>query len=117
MSWKKRQWVKPARKWGTPTSHVCKEEKQSKLDTAGHVQARTMKGVFMFGSTARIVAETKSSLLSLQELPSHQENVGNQVKTKKKPGHWSRFAKFLIHNICMRIALFCSVLEMKIENR
>ena len=37
----------------TPTSQVCKEEKQSKLETAGNVQARTFSGVFIFGSAAR----------------------------------------------------------------
>ena len=50
----------------------------------------------MFGSAARIVTETQSSLPALQELPSHQELVGNQVKTTKQPGRWSRFGKFRV---------------------
>ena len=75
----KRRYVKPARKWKTPTSQVCKEKEQSKPDTAGNVQAQTIKGIFMFGGAARTVTETKCSLPALQELPSHQEFVGNQV--------------------------------------
>ena len=50
----------------------------------------------MFGSAARKVTETKGSLPSLQELPNQQEIVGNQVKTTKKPSHWSRFGKFRV---------------------
>ena len=73
-----------------------RRKKQSKLDTAGNVHAQTMKGVFMVGSAARIVTETKSSLPALQELPSHQEPVGNQGKPMKKPGRWSRFGKFRV---------------------
>ena len=59
-----------------PTSQFCKEEKQFKLDIASNVQARAINGVFMFGSATRKVTETKSSLPSLQELPSHQELAG-----------------------------------------
>ena len=62
------------------TSQVCKEEKQSKLETAGNVQARTFSGVSVFGGVAREVTETKSSLIALQELASHQELVENQVQ-------------------------------------
>ena len=29
-------------------------------------------------------------------MPSQQEIVGNQVKTTKKPSHWSRFGKFRV---------------------
>ena len=61
-----------------------------------YLQAQAMKGVFMFGSAARIVTETKSSLPALQELLSHQEPVANQVKTTKKPGRCSRFGKFRV---------------------
>ena len=50
----------------------------------------------MFDSAARTVTETKCSLPTLQELPSHQEPVGNQVKTTKTPVHWSRFGKFRV---------------------
>ena len=50
----------------------------------------------MFGNTVRTVTETKCSLPAMQELPSHQEFIENQVKTMKKPGHWSRFGKFRI---------------------
>ena len=50
----------------TPTSQVCKEEKLFKLDIAGNVQARTINGVFIFGSAARKVIETKTSLPALQ---------------------------------------------------
>ena len=79
----KRRWVKPSRKWRKSTSQVHKEEKQSKLDIAGNAQARTINGVFMFGSAARKVTETKSSLPALQEFPSHQELVRNQIKPRK----------------------------------
>ena len=50
----------------------------------------------MFGGAAQTVTETKFSLSAMQELPSHQEFVGNQVKTTKKPGRWSRFGKFRV---------------------
>ena len=50
----------------------------------------------MFGSAAREVTETKSSLPVLQELPSHQELAGNQVNIAKKPSRWSRFGKFKV---------------------
>ena len=57
--------------------------KQSKLDIVGNAQARTINGVFMFGSAVRKVTETKGSLPALQELPSQQEMVGNQVKPRR----------------------------------
>ena len=44
----KRRWVKSSRKWRKPASQVCKEEKQSKLDTTSNPQARTINGVFFF---------------------------------------------------------------------
>ena len=72
------------------------EKKQFTLDTAGCIQARTIEGVFMFRSAAQKVTETKSSLPTVQELPSHQEPVGNQVKTTKNPGGWSTFGKFKV---------------------
>ena len=50
----------------------------------------------MFGSTAQKVTVTKGSLPSLQELPSQQEIVENQVKTTKKTSHWPRFGKFRV---------------------
>ena len=50
----------------------------------------------MFGSAAPKVIETKSSLPTLQELPSHEEPVGNQVKNTKNPGRRSRFGKFRV---------------------
>ena len=80
-----RRWVKPARKWKTPLPQTRKEEEQSKVNTTSDVQAQTTQGVFMFGSAARIVSETKGSLPALLEVPSNQERVGNQVKTTKKP--------------------------------
>ena len=94
----KRRCVKPGRKWRTPTSQVCNEKEQSKLDTAENLQARTIKGIFMFGSAARTMTETetKGSLPALQEVPSYQEIVGNQVKTTKKPGRWSRIGNFRV---------------------
>ena len=88
--------MKPTRKWGTPTSQACKEKEQSKLDTADNVQARTIKGVFMFGGAVRTMAETKCSLPALQELPSYPECVGNRATATKKPGRWSRFGKFRV---------------------
>ena len=88
--------MKPGHKWRTPNSQVCTEEKQFKLNIAGNVQARTINSVFMLGSAAHKVTETKSSLPVLQELPSHQELVGNQIKTTKKPSYWSRFGKFRV---------------------
>ena len=42
------------------------------------------------------MTETKGSLPALQELPNQQEIIGNQVKTTKKPSHWSRFGKFRV---------------------
>ena len=59
-------------------------------------QSDPPEGIFMFGSVAQKLAETKSSLPTLQEFPSRQEPVGNQVKTTKNPGRWSRFGKFRI---------------------
>ena len=50
----------------------------------------------MFGSVARKVTETKSSLPALQELPSRQEPVGHHVKITKNPGCWSRFGKLRV---------------------
>ena len=86
----------PARKWRTPTSQVCKEETQSKIDIAGNAQARTVNGTFMFDIAAWEVTETKGSLPALQELPSQQQIVGNQVKITKKSSHWSIFGKFRV---------------------
>ena len=84
----------PARRFvKTPTSQACKEGKQSRLETAGSVQARPFSGVFRFGSAAKEVTETKSSLIALQELPSHQDRVENQVHITKKPSCWSKFEK------------------------
>ena len=88
--------MKPSRKWRKPASQVCKEETQSKLDVASNAQARTINGVFMFGSAALKVTETKSSLPALQELPSRQKLAGNQVKTTKKPSRWPGFGKFRV---------------------
>ena len=82
----KRQSMKPARKQRTPASQVCKKKEQPKLDTADNVQARTIKGIFMFCSAARTVTESKRSLPTLQELSSHLKPVGNHVKTTKNPG-------------------------------
>ena len=56
--------VKPSPKWRTPTSQVRKEEKQSKLDTAGNIQVQTIKGVFVFGSAARIYSDRDKELTS-----------------------------------------------------
>ena len=50
----------------------------------------------MFCSAARTVTVAKCSLPALQELPNHQEFVGSQEKTTKKPGRWSRFGKFRV---------------------
>ena len=50
----------------------------------------------MLGGAAQTVTETKSSLSTLLELPSHQEPVVNKVKTTKNPGRWSRFGKFRV---------------------
>ena len=80
----------------TYTSQVCKEEKQSKLHITGNAQAQTVTRVFMFGSATQKVTETKGSLPSLQEVPSQQEIVRNQVKITKKTSHWSRFGKFRV---------------------
>ena len=85
-----------ARKWKTPASQSCKEKEQSKLNTADNIQARTIKGIFMFGTAARTVTETKRSLPTMQELSSRQEPVGNHVKITKNPGRWSRFGKFRV---------------------
>ena len=93
MSLGKRRWMKLARKWRTPTFQELKEEKQSKPDTAGSAQTQKMKGVFVFGSAARSVTETDSSLPAPQELPSHQVSAGYQVKTVKKARQRSRFGK------------------------
>ena len=70
--------------------------KEPKLDIASNAEARTISGVFMFGSAARKVTKTKLSLSALQELPSHQKLARNQVKTTKKPSGWSRFGKFRV---------------------
>ena len=51
--------------------------KKSKPDIAGDTQARTISGVFMFGSAAKEVTKNKSSLPALQELPNPQKLVKN----------------------------------------
>ena len=90
-----RRWVKPSRKWRTPTPQVCNDEQtSSKLNTAGHVQAQIIKGIFMFRSAAQEATMAKSSLSALQDLPSHQEVPKVQVNATKKPGRWSMFGKF-----------------------
>ena len=58
--------------------------------------ARTINGVFMFGSAAQKATKTKSSLVVLQEVPSHQTSLGYQTEATKKPGHWSTFGKFKV---------------------
>ena len=78
-------------KWKVPTNKP-KEFKSS----ANTNQSKPPEGVFVFGSSTRKVTETKSSLPILQELPTHQEPVGNQVKTTKNPGRWFRFGKFRV---------------------
>ena len=95
---RKRKCVKPAMKWKTRTNKpkefkISADTNQSKPPRETHTGG-TIEGVFIFGSAARKVTETKSSLPALQELPrSHQEPVGNQVKTTKSSGRWSRFGK------------------------
>ena len=84
-------YVRPVMKWKAPTN----KPKEFKCSANTH-QSKPREGVFMFGSAAQKVTETKSSLPTLQELPSHQEPVGNQVKTTKSPGRWSRFGKFRV---------------------
>ena len=72
------RWMKPARKWRKPTLKVCKEKQSSPtLDTAGHGQARTIKGVFMFWSAAQKATKRKSALAVLQESQSQQKPLGN----------------------------------------
>ena len=89
-----RRWVKPSRKWRTPTTQVRKvEQTSSKPNTAGHVQAWTIKDIFIFGSATQEMTKSKSSLPTLQDLPSHQEAPGAHVKTTKKPGRWSTIGK------------------------
>ena len=90
---RKRKIAKAARKWKAPTN----KPKDFKF-SANTNQSKPPEGVFIFGSAARIVTETKNSLPTLQELPSHQEPVENHVKTTKNPGHWSRFGKFRVRN-------------------
>ena len=79
-------------KWKAPTN----KPKEFKF-LADTNQSNPPEGVFfIFGREARKVTETKSSLPTLQELPSYQEPVGNQIKTTKNPGRWSRFGKFRV---------------------
>ena len=80
----RRRWLKPGRKWRTPTSRGCNGEKQTKLDAAFDAQARIINRVFMFGSAARETTKNKSSLPALQELPSPQDLAGNQVKIQEE---------------------------------
>ena len=89
--------MKPARKWKTPTSRARKEEEEEpNANKASNVQARTIKGVFMFCRTAQTIKETKRPLPALPELPSHQDHGGDKEDTAKKPRHWSRFEKFRV---------------------
>ena len=73
----KRRCVKPSYKWREPEHQASRGEEQSKLDMANKANAETINDVFVFGSAARKVTETKSSLPALKELPSHQELIIN----------------------------------------
>ena len=53
--------------------------------TASHDQARTITGVFMFGSRVQKTAKTKCLLTVLQEVPSHHKHLGYRTKVTKKP--------------------------------
>ena len=89
--------MKPSRKWRSPTPQVCKEEQySSKLNTADHIQARRIKGIFMFGSAAQAVTKAKSLLPALKESPNNQKAPEAQVKATKKSSRWSRFEKFRV---------------------
>ena len=48
----------------------------------------------MFGSTAQEVAKAKSSLPTLQDLPSNEKAPKAQVKATKKPDQWFTVGKF-----------------------
>ena len=69
----------------TDISRARKEEKQPNANKASNVQARTIKGVFMFGRAAHTIKETKRPLPALPELPSHQDHGGDKEDTAKKP--------------------------------
>ena len=51
----------------------------------------------MFGSATQKVLKTKSSLPALQELPSHQKNLGNRMEATKNLGCWSGVRKFKVN--------------------
>ena len=90
---RKRKVAKAVMKWKAPTN----KPKEFKF-SANTNQRKPLEGVFMFGGEAQIVTETRNSLPTLQELPSHQEPVGNSAKTTKNSSHWSRFRKFRVRN-------------------
>ena len=57
----KRRWIKPVRKWKTPTPQVCRKKHSSPtLGTVGHGQAQTINGVFVFGCAPKKATKTKS---------------------------------------------------------
>ena len=66
------------------------------LDPTGHGQARTINGVFMFGSAAQKTTKIKRSLAVLQEVPNYQKPLRYQTEATKKPRRWSTFGKFKV---------------------
>ena len=92
----RRRWVKPDRKWRTPTLRSNSREEHTKPDTTGEAQSKKINCVLMFGCAAREIIKNKSSLPALQELPSPQDFTKNQTKPGRRPMPWSKFGKFKV---------------------
>ena len=65
---RKRRWVKPDRKWKTPTPRASSKENHTKIDKTVNAQSREIDGFFMFGCAAREMTKIRCFLMTLQEL-------------------------------------------------
>ena len=88
--------MKPDRKWRTPTARTSSKEKHTKLGKTFDAQSKKINGVFMFGCAAREMAKNMCSLMTLQKLPSPQDNVETRAKTRREPKPWSKIGKFQV---------------------
>ena len=92
----KRRWVKPDRKWKTPTPRANIKENHTKLDKIVDARSRKIDGVFMFGCAAKEMTKNLCSLTTLQELPSPQDVIEAREKNRREPKPWSEIGKFKV---------------------